>query len=372
MPDEIKLIESPIHKLCAEAGAKFTDLAGWEMPESFSGAFEEVAQARKRAAVFDVTHIGRIHVKGDEAFDLLERACTADVAHQEDDTALFTLMCNESGGILVDAFIFRLADYWLITVEPACREKVIKHLTSLSDGMDVKITDQTEKTAMVAVCGPKAGELLDAILPFSVSQLPKRAIKAGSMMIAKYIAARISITGQWGIEVAFPNMLAGQAWRFITSKAGDNAIAPAGLAARDIMRIESGICRYGYELNETIDPFMAGLGDAVDFSCDFLGSNALAEIMTTGPKRNRVGLLFDTADESLSHFIPAQGDAVTDTDGQDVGAITSATFSPTLEAVIAQAYIRPDVAAVGTDLKVFSGFDPLAAKVVEMPFVKVD
>ncbi len=372
MPDESPLKKTPIHDLCAEAGAKFSDVAGWEMPTSFSGVFQEVAQARKRAAIFDVTHIGRIHVKGDEAIDLLERICTADVAHQEDETALFTLMCNESGGILADAFVFRLADYWLITVEPVCREKVLAHLTGQSDGMDVKISDQTEKTAMLAVCGPQAGKLLDAVLPFSVSQLPARAIKAGSLMIARYLAARVSITGQWGIEVAIPNMLAGQAWRFITTKAGDNAIAPAGLAGRDILRIESGRARYGYELNETIDPFMAGMGDAVDFGHDFLGASALAEIKAKGPKRIRAGLVFDSTDEGLRQFIPAQGDAVTDTDGQEVGAITSATFSPTLEKVIAQVYVRSDAGAIGTDLKVFSGFQALQAKVVEFPFIKED
>ncbi|MDP7288007.1 MAG: glycine cleavage T C-terminal barrel domain-containing protein, partial [Phycisphaerae bacterium] len=319
---------------------------GWDVPLSYSGALDEAAETRRLACVFDISHVGRIRVRGRDALNLVEKLCTTDVVHQEDDTAVYTLLLNEKGGVLADAIIARLEGFWLITTDPCNRTKVLEHATSAAADMSVKVDDQTEKGAMVAISGPRAREVLDSVLPEKPGDLAPGATKISSMMIARYIVMRTSFTGMWGIEVILPKMFIAKAWRFITDKAGDKALKPAGMAARDILRIEAGLCRYGHELNETIDPFTAGLESLVDFDHEFIGRQALIDIRDKGVSRKRVGLRLDCSQ------IARLGDTVYDSDGVEVGVITSGTFSPALDCSIAMAQVSLSAAGGGAVLKV--------------------
>jgi len=351
-----------LHGLHVAAGAKLTCEAGWEMPLAFASALEEVSAVRSRAGVFDLSHMGRIRIRGDGALELLERTCTADVAHQEDDTSLPTLLCNERGGIIDYARLIRLSSFWVLLTSPLCRPKVLEHLQSLGEPLGAKVDDQTPKTTMLGVSGPEAPKLLDAVLPFKASVLGAGQVLFGTLMVARYIAERADFTGLWGVRVSIPNMLAGQAWRFITEKAGDNRLPPAGLGAAEVLRIEAGLPRYGHELNETIDPFTADLGEAMSFDHDFLGREALEKIRNAPPARRPAGLILKTSEAPA---IPRQGAAVLDADGNEVGTVTSGTFSPTLQSVIAMCYISPAV-NVETTLTV----DGCPAALTALPFVK--
>ncbi|MCP4375761.1 MAG: hypothetical protein GY794_06245, partial [bacterium] len=168
--------------------------------------------------------------------------------------------------------------------------------------------------------------------------------------------------------VILPKMFIGKAWRFITDKAGDKAIKPAGMAARDILRIEAGLCRYGHELNETIDPFTAGLESLVDFEHEFIGRKALTVIRDKGVSRKRVGLLLDCPDAPV---IARLGDTVYNSEGVEVGAVTSGTFSPALDCAIAMAQVSLPSADTGTVLQaeVASTNQKLTATVTDLPFV---
>jgi aminomethyltransferase len=370
MSDEV-LRKPAVHAKHVAMEAKFGDEAGWEVPLSYGDALGEVEAVRSRAGVFDVSHVGRIRIRGNGALDLLERICTHDVAHQEDDTAVRTLLCNERGGILADGLLVRTESFWILTCSPCCREKVLEHLAAQAADFDVKFDDQTTKTAMLTVAGPAAPEMLDAVLPIKVASLPDGAVKVGSLMIARYMALRTGVTGTWSLEVILPNMVAGQAWRFITQKAGDNCIAPAGMAARDVLRIEAGRARYGHELNETIDPITAGLEAMVDFEHEFLGRGAIVEVRDKGAARKRVGLILTMpTGKPGSPDIPRLGAPVLRAGGGEVGTVTSGTYSPTLEKVIAMAYVAPDVASVGTELQVSMESGPAGANVAELPFVR--
>ena len=250
MNDELKKSGTlPLH---TAADAVMGEEGGWEVPVSYGDAAGEAKMVRSRAGIFDVSHLGRIRIRGNGALDLLERVCTSDVAHQEDDAAAHTLLCNERGGIIDECFLLRLAKFWVLTTNAANRQKVIEHLES-QEIDDVKIDDQTEKVYQFAVAGPKAKEILRAVLPISIDDLADGGAKMGSLMIANYIATRVSYSGEWTLEVMVPGMFAGKAWGFITRKAGDNVVGPAGMAARDILRIEAGRPRYGHETNEMID-----------------------------------------------------------------------------------------------------------------------
>jgi aminomethyltransferase len=367
MTHEEKLHPSPLHDLHMALEAKMGEEAGHLIPLSYGNALGEARETRARAGVFDLSHAGRIRLRGDEAQVLLERLCTHDVAHQEDATIAPTLLCNERGGILAEVQLLRLEDHWLMNTPAVNRVKVLEHLTAHAAGLAVKIDDQTDKTVRIDVLGPRAGEILDAVLPFRVSQMAPHAAIEGSMLIIKYVAARTDLGSLWGAQVILPTMLAGKAWNFITHKAGDNAIKPAGLAAMDVLRIEEGLPRYGHEINETIDPITAGLANLVGLGHQFVGRDAVAQLSDRPPARKRVRLVIgpdrpplggatEITDSvflfDLQDIIPRQGATILDADGAEVGVVTSGTYSPTRRAVIAMGYVAASAATPEAKLHV--------------------
>jgi len=228
--------KTPLHDAHLAAGAAMTQRDGWLVPEHYGDVDAEIDAARSRAAVFDASHLGRIRIRGDGALELLETHCTADVAHQEDDTALLTDIRDAAGQTIDTGFLIRLETFWVFTSSAAGREDVLAALSEAADGLGAKVDDQTFKTSMVTVVGPQAAGILDAFLPVKASSLSRGMVKQGSLMLARYIAARTGRAPLWSLEVTVPNMLVGQAWKFITQKAGDNALLPIGLAAVDALR----------------------------------------------------------------------------------------------------------------------------------------
>lgn len=359
---------SALHERHVALEARMADEAGWEVPLSYRGVLDEVRELRRRAGVLDLSHFGRIRIRGGGALDLLERLCTADVARQEDDTTLETLLCNESGGVMDLCRLIRLESFWVLVTSPPCREKVLAHAQALAEQFDAKVDDQTFKTSLLAVEGPEAAGILDAVLPFKASAIADGAVKFGSLMIARYIAERTSFSGEWGVQVQVPNMLAGQAWRFITASAGTNALPPVGLAAWDVLRIEAGRPRYGHELNETVDPFCAGLERLLDLEHDFLGQDVLEKLRACSAASRLVGLVLlpDEPPETPPPpgSIPHLGEPVLAPDGSEVGQVTSGTYSAAMEKTIAMAQVASDSAAPGTRLRVGAR----SAEAVELPF----
>ena len=371
-----QLLKTALHNKHLALEAKMGEEGGWSVPLSYRGALEEASEVRQRTGVFDLSHYGRIRIRGGGALDLLERACTADVAHQEDNTTLPTLLCAEDGGIIDSARLIRLSDFWVLVTSPINRQKVLEHLSSLvnGEGFGVKVDDQTPKTSMLAAVGPETPEILDSVLPFTVSDLSDGAVKFGSLMIARYIAERVSLTGQWCAVVTIPNLAASQAWKFITAAAGKAAIRPAGLAALDVLRIEEGLPRYGHEINETVDPITAALERYVDFGHDFLGCESVKKLAQRPPPRKSVGLSVAEKDQSPKASqprIPRLGSTILTTTGREVGTITSGTFSTAMNAPIALGYVSPESAEIGTELIVKVDDHELPAKVTPLPFVPV-
>jgi aminomethyltransferase len=364
------LLRSALYDKHVALEARLGEEAGWLMPLSYHGALEEARTARSRAVVCDFSHAGRLRIRGAGALDLLCRAAVGDVVHQADDTAALTLLCNDGGGIIDCCHLVRLEDAWLVLTSPINRLKVLAHLQGLAEALDVRIDDQTEKTSQICVAGPAAPAILDAVLPEKVSTLADGGVRVGSMLVAKYVAMRISQTGLWSINVILPNMVAAMAWRFITEKAGDNRVAPAGLAAADVLRVEAGLPRYGHEINETIDPVTAGLGSIVRSGDDFLGAAAIGRIAAAGAARRRAGLVLSGPAADQAPAIPRLGAAVWRADGSEAGTVTSGTYSPTLDRPIALAYLPSDDAEIGTQLTVETSAGPAPAKVTALPFVQ--
>ena len=191
-------------------------------------------------------------------------------------------------------------------------------------------------------------------------------------MLAAYSVVRTAYMGLWALEVTLANMFAAKAWRFITDKAGDDAVAPAGLVAREVLRIEAGQCRFGHELNETIDPFTAGLGHTVDFGHDFVGRAALEKLRDKAPARRRVGVVLarpENISPAAGQAAPRLGDVLHAGDGRRIGSVTSGTFSPKLQRPIAMAYIEAGAARSGGELTVETTAGAVESAIVDPPFV---
>lgn len=340
MTDPTDARRLPLHEKHRTMEARMGTIAGWSVPMSYTGPLEESAVALAGGAVCDVSYLSRIRLRGDGALDLLERACTHDVAHQEDDSAALSCLCNDRGGILDLGYLLRLERDWLWTGDAGNRGKTLEHLSALGEGLDVKITDRTTHTAQLAVVGPEAPRRLDAVLPFTVSDLSAGTVKAGSLLVARYTASRTGYAETWGLEVILPAMVASQAWRFITDKAGDNALPPMGAAARDILRIRAGLPRYGHEVNETIDPITAGLQRCVDLGHEFLGRDAVSAVVQKGPSRRPAKLSWTPPQQqSPAEAIGRLGDEVLDSHGNEVGRVTSGTLESQPPRAIALGYL---------------------------------
>jgi aminomethyltransferase len=344
------------------------DFAGWEMPIVYRSIIDEHNQTRNSGSIFDVSHMGRLHFSGPDAQKFLSKVVTRNLADQKVGQSRYSLVCNESGGVLDDVIVSRDAKHWLVVCNASNREKLVKHFneTRRSTGMDLDISDQTEATAMVAIQGPKVLDRVGEILPVDLKSMKRYTFVTDSFMLIKFSVFRSGYTGEDGVELILPAKAASMAMKLLGGKMDkpDATIKPAGLGARDTLRLEAGMPLYGHELTESIDPISAGLSWAIDLTKDFIGVEALRVIKEKGSARKLVGL------ELEGKRIARQGSPVQSTDGKVIGEVTSGTLSPTLGKSIAMAYVDSNFAAEGTVLSIDLKGALNPAKVVKLPFYK--
>lgn len=366
------MLQTPFKKFHASHGAKFVDFVGWEMPIHYGSIIDEHRQCRESGALFDVSHMGRIKFSGRHARKYLETILTRQVSDMAEKACRYSLICNEAGGVLDDVLVYRFAEHWMLVVNASNRQKLLHHFAAVkaAGSFVVDIEDQTEKTAMVAVQGPK---VMDMIGRFSseVPALKNYHFCMKNLMILKMTISRTGYTGEDGVEVILGSGMAEMAIKLLLKDAG--AVKPAGLGARDSLRLEAGMPLYGHELDEQTDPLSAGLGFAVSLDKDratdgpemprFIGQDALQRIAEAGPPRQLIGLALE------GKRTPRQGMAVT-ADGAPLGSVTSGCLSPTLGHPIAMAYVARGSVAEGDSVGIDFGSAQLDAKVVKLPFYK--
>lgn len=362
------LKHTPFYDFHVQAGAKMIDFNGWEMPILYRSIVDEHEQTRRSASMFDVSHMGRIHFSGTDAPAFLNKVLTRNVADQRVGQSRYSLVCNESGGVMDDVIVSKDVKNWILVCNASNREKLVKHFTDVrrSSGFDFDMADQTESTGMVAIQGPKVIERLANVLPVDLKGMKRYHFESGSYMgMLKFTVFRSGYTGEDGVEVVIPAKVSGMAMKLIAGKMdkADATIKPAGLGARDTLRLEAGMPLYGHELSEQIDPLTAGLAFAVDLAKEFIGVEKLREIDKAGVKRKLVGL------ELEGRRIARQGMAVV-SDGKMVGEVSSGTFGPTVHKSIAMAFVDVDRAAEGTQLGIDLKGTTNGAKVVKLPFYK--
>jgi len=361
------LKRTPFYDFHVAAGAKMVDFVGWEMPLLYRGIVGEHEQTRSSGSVFDVSHMGRLYFRGKGAGAFLDHVLTRNVAAMKVGQSRYSLVCNSTGGVMDDVIVSRDERHWLLVCNASNRKKLSRYFAAVvqEKSFDVEIDDRTESTAMAAVQGPKVIDKLSEVLPTDLKSMKRYTFANDEVMLTRYTVSRSGYTGEDGVELILPAKAAGMAMKMLGEHADrpGATIRPAGLGARDTLRLEAGMPLYGHELSETIDPLSAGLAWAVDLGGkDFVGAEALRELMGRGLKRRLVGL------ELEGRRIARQGSAVMQ-NGQTVGEVTSGTFGPTLGKSVAMAFVEVGIAegaAVEVDLKGTMN----SAKVVKLPFYK--
>jgi aminomethyltransferase len=367
------LARTPFHPWSAERGARFVDVAGWEMPMSYGSIIDEHHACRTGAAFFDVSHMGRVRFTGRHARKFLDRVCTRQVKGMERGMVRYSLVCNERGGVRDDVLVYCYdEDDYMMVVNASNRLKILDWFRSIKEreNLTFSMEDVTAETAMAAIQGPKVMELV-AGFSREIPTLKRYRFAEKSLMIAKLTVSRTGYTGEDGVELVMGSTVA----KFVLpmllrEKEGVTAaVRPCGLGARDSLRTEASMPLYGHEITEEIDPLSAGLGFAVKLdkgAADeregrFIGQDALEAIAKSGTKHKLVGF------EVEGRRAARQGMGI-HRGGEHVGHVTSGCLSPTLDKVIAMGYVPSELAAEGTEFEIDLGKAKTAAKVVKMPF----
>lgn len=351
-------------------GARLVPFAGWLMPIQYEGIVAEHRAVRERAGLFDVSHMGELRVRGAGARTFVDGLVANDLGRVEPGQAMYTCACNEAGAILDDLIVYPWsADDVLIVCNASNRDKMTRHFArAASRAENVTFEDESDRTALLALQGPKALEVLDAagcsLAPTSERLGTFRFTKA-TVAGRDVSVARTGYTGEDGVELFCAWDEAPALWDALLEAGQPHGVAPVGLGARDTLRLEARLSLYGNELDETTNPLEAGLGWSVKLDAgDFLGRGALLEVRQRGLTRTLVGF------EVTGRGIARHGYPLLSRDGRAVGVCTSGGPAPTLGKNIGLGYLPPSMASVGTEFSVDCRGKSVDAVVVKTPFYK--
>ncbi len=360
-----KLLHTPLYQTHVDFGGRMVDFAGWSLPVSYAGITEEHVHTRTACSLFDVSHMGRLKMTGPDCERFLNRLCTRNLTDAEVGRSYYTHMCKEDGGVLDDMIVSRFEDDWGIVCNGANRSKIVAWIERHSQGYNVELGDETLDTAMIAVQGPKALELAAGLAGDDIASLKRYRFMMRSVIGAKIAIYRSGYTGEDGLEITAPAGLTRMLAPQLLGKPGKPhpVIKPAGLGARDTLRIEAAMPLYGHELSEQVDPLTGGQKWCVDLTKDFIGVERMRELDEKGLPRKLVGLQLEGRRIARQNCDVYVGDT-------SVGCVTSGTLSPTLGISIAMAYVPAEHSAVTTALEVDLGRSRVGAEVVKLPFYK--
>ena len=343
------------------AGATMVPFAGWEMPVSYAGTVGEVAAVRYSAGLFDVSHMGEAAVTGEGAFKFVQSVTSNDVSKLAPGQAQYSLLLNEQGGIIDDIIVYcgGVNDYFIV-LNAGCKDKDWEWLQEQAEKIPgVTLKDLSDETALIAVQGPQAVELVSrAAGDERLSGLKRFGYVSGQIVQTPLLLSRTGYTGEDGFEIFCPWDEASQVWEKLT----EWGAVPAGLGARDVLRLEAAYPLYGHELDAETNPFESGVGWAVKRNKGrFVGSDGLP---VGKPGRRLVGLRMD------ERAIPREHYTVYSAEGQEVGLTTSGTWSPTVKAGIAMARLSSAFSEPGTRVSVDIRGRRAPATVVSLPFYR--
>ena len=365
--DTSTLKQTPLYDEHIRLKGRMVPFTGYSLPVQYTGIVDEHHAVRKAVGLFDVSHMGELVVRGAAALAAVDRLVTNDLRGLQDGQSRYTVCCNEGGTVLDDLIIYRVsATQVLIVCNASNREKIVGHFTrSITDA---EVNDISDDTALIAVQGPRAMELLVAAgVDPRVTEMPAFHFADASVLNVPCTVSRTGYTGEDGVEIFCPPAEAARIWSGLLRFGEAYGAKPAGLGARNTLRLECKMALYGNDIDETTNPLEAGLGWTVKLEKgDFVGRDALAAVKAKGLTRRLVG--FEVTDKAIArdHW------AVLDASGEKVGYVTSGSPSPTLGKNIGLAYVPDALSPLGSALTVR---DPergrtASAVVVKTPFYK--
>jgi aminomethyltransferase len=358
-----RLKRTPLYDVHAALGAKIVPFAGYEMPVQYpTGITAEHKAVREKAGLFDVSHMGEFIVRGPQAVEFVNHVTTNDVKALKAGQAQYSTILREDGTIVDDCLVYRSEDRLLMVVNGSNIDKDFAHISRFVKDFDATLDDISEKVALLALQGPQAARILQQHIDTDLSKIKYYEFITGTVAgVEKVYISRTGYTGEDGFELYFPGEHATTIWNALTAS---GEVTPAGLGARDSLRLEMGMALYGNDLDDTTTPLEASLGWLVKLKKgDFVGRDALVAQKENGLKRKLVG--FTTAERSF----PRHGYPVF-AKGRPSGEVRSGTLSPTLGIPIGTAYVPPDSAAEGSPLEIEIRGKRVPASVVKMPFYK--
>lgn len=372
MPTQLR--RTPLNDSHRALGARLVEYAGWEMPVQYSGVTDEHRATRTAIGLFDVSHMGELHFQGPGAAACLNALVTNDLSKLAPGRALYTVACNAAGTILDDLIVYRVEpDEFLVVCNAANLDKMDAHFqaqtqaTSTEPG-STSYSNRSDSTALLAVQGPRAAELMQRFDAAALHALPRFGVIRSSVAGVDVLAARTGYTGEDGYELFCQAEYAAGLWQSLLEEGSKLGLKPVGLAARDTLRLEARLALYGNEIDETTTPLEAGLGWVVKFDKpSFLGREALLQQREQGLARKLVGF------EMVGRGIARHGHPIASTAGgelKNVGHVTSGAPGLSVGKNIGLGYVPVELSELGTRLDIVIRDKPLEARVCATPFYK--
>ncbi len=367
---------TPLTERHLALGAKMAEFAGYNMPISYSTITDEHRAVRTAVGVFDVSHMGEFIIKGKDAAAFLQSATSNDVSKLAPGEVQYSCLPNKKGGIVDDLLVYRLDDVaemttageqtYMVVVNSSNEIKDWRWMKRLARGFEVKMTNISSKTGLIAVQGPKAAAALQKLTDIDLSSIKYYSFRRGRFATCEnVIVSATGYTGSGGFEIYAKNKDLVKIWDRVF-KAGEKfGIKPAGLGARDTLRLEMGYCLYGNDINDTTSPLEAGLGwiTKLNKGVDFPSIEKMKKQKADGVKRKLVGFVLE------EKRVPRHDYVIESPRGATIGVVTSGTHSPTLDKPIGMGYVKTKFAEPGTKIMIVAGSKRLEAVVTKVPFV---
>jgi aminomethyltransferase len=352
---------TPLHDVHVQSGARMVDFAGWDMPVQYTGLLDEHEAVRTRAGLFDVSHMGEVVFRGPQALAALNRVFTNDLTKVADGQAQYGCLCRENGSIVDDVVVYRRsATDLLVCVNAGNRDKDFEWLRDHAGG--AQVTNESDDWAQIALQGPRAQAILQPLTPVDLSRLKTFWFTDGTVAGVTCSIARTGYTGEDGFELFCRPGDSVKLWKALLEAGKPEGLVPAGLGARDTLRLEVAYRLYGSDMDDSTTPLEAGLGWVVKFDKgDFIGRDAMLRQKEGGLPRKLVGFVLTDPGIARHGFDVLH-------DGKKAGSVTSGTKSPTLKTSIGLAYVPPPLAAEGSTFAVDIRGRPASAQVVKTPF----
>jgi aminomethyltransferase len=360
------LRRTPLHDVHRALGARMVPFAGYEMPVQYASILDEHRTVRSAVGLFDLSHMGEVHVSGREALAFVRYAVVSDPGALEPGQAQYSMLCTPEGGVIDDLICYRTDEGYMIVCNASNRDAVVAHLADLlaHGDFDATLDDRSDRTALVAPQGPRAAELLQPLTDVDLTDLGYYRSRAGTVAGIECLVARTGYTGEDGFELFCDARRAVSLWEAVAAAGAAFGLKPCGLGSRDTLRLEAGMPLYGNELDREHNPYEANLGRVVKLDKgEFVGRSALSAVQQTGPRHRLVGLVM------RENAIPRHGYPVL-VDDREVGVVTSGTASPTLGEKIAMAYLPAELAGIGREVSVVVRERPFRAEQVKLPFYR--